>query len=255
MITDDSTLSTATQNLVLLRAGFSPACMNTHTLNCGFTGLGPAVGPRLRGNRTRIVELYTNPPDGAPVVCADELEPATLYASPPAPACRRTDTASKTIDYSRSPEKTLSYGALRPRDGQEIAIPAPSRISVYYQQLQQLVEDAKSCGDIYVIIDNLSPITAHPPRLTGGPPPHHTRIHPGRRVPAQPAGGLAAPVSQDRPCRALVRRPRPHPPHDPRRYQAGQLPRPPVDLGQSRNAHQALVPPVCVHPLRNAATG
>ncbi|MFE2972820.1 helix-turn-helix domain-containing protein, partial [Streptomyces sp. NPDC059340] len=45
----------------------------------------PLEGSGLRGKRTRIVELYTSPPDGATVVCADELGPVIPRTFPPAP--------------------------------------------------------------------------------------------------------------------------------------------------------------------------
>ncbi|MGP4089779.1 transposase [Streptomyces sp. KR55] len=76
---------------------------------------------------------------------------------PPAPGWSPDGHRIKNeIDYSRGPEKTWVYGALRPRDGQEITMTAPSRNSAYYQQFLQLVEDANPHGDIYVITDNLS---------------------------------------------------------------------------------------------------
>jgi transposase len=112
----------------------------------------------LREKRTRIVELYTSPPTGATVVGTDELGPVIPRTFPPAPGWspdgRRT---KKEIDYSRGPEKTWVYGALRVRDGQELTMTATSRNSAFYQQFLQLVEDATPVGDIYVITDNLSP--------------------------------------------------------------------------------------------------
>ncbi|WP_329536877.1 hypothetical protein [Streptomyces sp. NBC_01450] len=50
--------------------------------------------------------------------------------------------------YSRGPEKTWVYGALRVRDGHEVTMTATSHNSGFYQQFLQLVEDANPVGDI-----------------------------------------------------------------------------------------------------------
>jgi transposase len=114
-------------------------------------------GCGLRGKRTRIVELYTSPPAGATVVCTDELGPVIPRTFPPAPGWSPDGHRIKNeIDYSRGPEKTWVYGALRVRDGQEFTMTATSRNSAFYQRFLQLVEDANPVGDIYVITDNLS---------------------------------------------------------------------------------------------------
>ncbi|MEV6029069.1 transposase [Streptomyces sp. NPDC052036] len=91
------------------------------------------------------------------MVCADELGPVIPRTIPPAPGWSPDGHRIKNeIDYSRGPEKTWVYGALRPRDGQAVTMTATSRNSVFYQQFLQLVEDADPAGDIYVITDNLS---------------------------------------------------------------------------------------------------
>ncbi|MGW7825298.1 hypothetical protein ACWGLF_46835, partial [Streptomyces puniciscabiei] len=82
----------------------------------------------LRGKRTRIVELYTSAPAGATVVGADELGPVIPRTFPPAPGWSPDGHRIKNeIDYSRGPEKTWVYGALRVRDGQELTMTAASR--------------------------------------------------------------------------------------------------------------------------------
>ncbi|MEU1510511.1 IS630 family transposase [Kitasatospora sp. NPDC005748] len=104
-----------------------------------------------------MIGLYTCPPDGATVVCADELGPVIPRTFPPAPGWSPDGHRIKNeIDYSRGPEKTWVYGGLRVRDGQQITMTASSRNSVFYQQFLQLVEDANPTGDIYVVTDNLS---------------------------------------------------------------------------------------------------
>ncbi|MGW2825951.1 transposase [Streptomyces sp. NPDC001443] len=78
-------------------------------------------------------------------------------AFPPAPGWSPDGHRIKNeLDYSRGPEKTWVYGALRVRDGQELTMTATSRNSAFYQQFLQLVEDANPVGDIYVITGNLS---------------------------------------------------------------------------------------------------
>jgi transposase len=60
------------------------------------------------------------------------------------------------LDYSRGPDKTWVYGALRPRDGQVVTLTAASRNSVGYQRLLAVVEAANPTGAIVVVTDNLS---------------------------------------------------------------------------------------------------
>jgi hypothetical protein len=78
--------------------------------------------------RTRIIGLYTDPPDDTTVVCADELGPVIPRTFPPAPDWSMTGhRVESELDYSRGPEKTWVYGGLRVRDGHEITCTAPSR--------------------------------------------------------------------------------------------------------------------------------
>ncbi|WP_329445609.1 transposase [Streptomyces canus] len=112
---------------------------------------------RIELSRTRIVELNAGTPAGATVVCADEPGPVIPRTFPPAPGWSPDGHRIKNeIDYSREPEKTWVYGALRVRDGQELTMTAISRNSAFYQQFLQLFKDANPVGDIYVITDNLS---------------------------------------------------------------------------------------------------
>ncbi|WP_257980885.1 transposase [Streptomyces sp. CB02959] len=114
-------------------------------------------GSGLRGKRTRIIELYTSPPDGTTVVCADELGPVIPRTFPSAPGWSPNGHRSKAeLDYSRGPKKTWVYGALRVTDGHAVTMTAPSRNSAFYQQFLQKVEDANPTGEIVVVTDNLS---------------------------------------------------------------------------------------------------
>jgi transposase len=101
--------------------------------------------------------LYTDPPEGATVVCADELGPVIPRTFPPAPGWSPDGHRIKAeLDYSRGPEKTWVYGGLRIRDGVEVTMTAASRNSGNYQRFLQLVEDANPTGDLWIITDNLS---------------------------------------------------------------------------------------------------
>jgi hypothetical protein len=114
-------------------------------------------GPGFRGKRTRIVTLYTQPPAGATVLCIDELGPVIPRTFPPAPGWSPDGHRIKNeLDYGRGPEKTWVYGALRPADGHEITMTAPSRNSAHYQRFLQTVEEAHPGEDIVVVTDNLS---------------------------------------------------------------------------------------------------
>jgi len=103
------------------------------------------------------VELYTAPPAGSTVICADELGPVIPRTFPPAPGWSPGGHRVKApLEYSRGPEKTWVYGGLRVKDGQALTLCAPSRNSAFYQDFLQLAEQANPEGTIWVITDNLS---------------------------------------------------------------------------------------------------
>jgi DDE superfamily endonuclease len=103
------------------------------------------------------VELYTAPPPGSTVICADELGPVIPRTFPPAPGWSPGGHRIKApLEYSRGPEKTWVYGGLRVRDGQAVTMCAPSRNSAFCQDFLQLEEQADPEGTIWVITDNLS---------------------------------------------------------------------------------------------------
>jgi len=60
------------------------------------------------------------------------------------------------MDYSRGPEKTWVYGALRVCDGKELTRCAASRNSTNYIALLTDIEADNPAGDIFIITDNLS---------------------------------------------------------------------------------------------------
>src|SRR5215831_11694870 len=72
---------------------------------------GPQLGhqhrPGVRPKRTSIVELYTAPPAGSTVICADELGPVIPRTFPPAPGWSPGGHRIKApLEYARGPEKT-----------------------------------------------------------------------------------------------------------------------------------------------------
>uniref|UniRef100_UPI000B16C05E IS630 family transposase n=1 Tax=Nocardia amamiensis TaxID=404578 RepID=UPI000B16C05E len=114
-------------------------------------------GSVLRPKRTHIVGLYTQPPEGATVVCADELGPVSPRTFVPPPGWSVDGHRIKApLEYSRGPDRVWVYGSIRVRDGQAVTLTAGSRNSVNYQRFLELIEQANPVGDIYVITDNLS---------------------------------------------------------------------------------------------------
>ncbi|WP_198359616.1 IS630 family transposase, partial [Streptomyces fildesensis] len=137
--------------------------------------MDPLKGPGFRGKRTRVVGLYTCPPEDATVICVDELGPVIPRTFPPAPGWSPDGHRIKAeLDYGRGPEKTWVYGGLRIRDGQQVTMTAPSRNSAFYQQFLQRIEEANPAGDIYVVTDNLS---SHNSLSTRTWLEDHPRIH------------------------------------------------------------------------------
>src|SRR5512135_3692881 len=116
--------------------------------------LGGQHGSGVRPERTRVVELYTAPPPGSTVICADELGPVIPRTFPPAPGWSGDGHRIKApLEYSRGPEKTWVYGGLRVRDGQALTMCAPARNSEYYQRFLRQAEDANPQGKIVIITD------------------------------------------------------------------------------------------------------
>jgi hypothetical protein len=93
------------------------------------------------------VELYTAPPPGSTVICADELGPVIPRTFPPAPGWSPGGHRIKApLEYARGPDKTWVYGGLRVADGQAITMCAPSRNSTAYQDFLHRAEHANPAG-------------------------------------------------------------------------------------------------------------
>jgi hypothetical protein len=111
----------------------------------------------LSAIRTAVVTHYTQPPEGSMTICTDELGPVIPRTFPPASGWSADGHRIKApLDYSIGEEKVWVYGALRVRDGQEIARCATSRNSKGYIALPTNIEVANPIGAIFVITDNLS---------------------------------------------------------------------------------------------------
>jgi len=78
------------------------------------------------------------------------------------------------LDYSRGPEKTWVYGALRVRDGKELTRCAASRNSTNSITLLEDIEADNARGDVFIITDNLSSHTSAQTRVWMA---EHPRLH------------------------------------------------------------------------------
>ena len=105
----------------------------------------------------------------------DELGPVVPRTFPPVPGWSATGHRIKApLDYSRGPEKTWVYGALRVRDGKELTSCAASRNSTNYISLLSDIEADNATGDIFIITDNLS---SHSSAQTRAWMAEHPRLH------------------------------------------------------------------------------
>ena len=94
---------------------------------------------------------------------------------PPAPSWSANGHRVKALlDYSRGPEKTWVYGALRVRDGKELTQCAASRNSTNYIARLSDIEADTAKGDISIITDNLS---SHNSAQTRTWLAEHPRLH------------------------------------------------------------------------------
>jgi hypothetical protein len=117
---------------------------------------------------------------------------------PPAPGWSATGHRIKAlIDYSRGPEKTWGYGALRVRDGKELTRCAASRNSTNYIALPARIEADNATGDIFIITDHLSShnraqTRTWPSRASPAPAGLHPRLSPAGSTCKRVGGGSSA---------------------------------------------------------------
>src|SRR5204863_4550924 len=90
-------------------------------------------GPGVRRKKGAIEELYASPPEGAAVVCLDEMGPEAAKSFPgtevirPAPeGGRPAGRARQAADYGRR-GKGYVFGAFRPATGEALTRPYPGR--------------------------------------------------------------------------------------------------------------------------------
>lgn len=115
-----------------------------------------SADPEFVPKRSKIIELYTDPPPNSTVVCVDELGPVTPRAFPPAPGWSPDGHRVKApLEYSRGPDKVWVFGALRVEDGKSLTFTSRSRNSKSYIKLLKKIERAIPKGLIYLIADNL----------------------------------------------------------------------------------------------------
>jgi hypothetical protein len=134
---------------------------------------GPGVCPK----RTRIVTLYTAPPEGATVRCVDELGPVTPRTFPPAPTWSGDGHRIKApLVYSRGYDTAWIYGALRIRDGQVRTQTAPARTTAGYLDLLAAIDRDNPDGDLSLITDTLSSHTSGPIRDWLAAPPRVQQV-------------------------------------------------------------------------------
>src|SRR5262245_41971557 len=119
--------------------------------------LGGQHRPGVRPKRTAVVELYTAPPPGSTVLCADELGPVIPRTFPPAPGWSPGGHRIKApLEYARGPEKPGAYAGLRVADRQAITMCSPTHNSAAYHDFLQRAEYANPKATSYAITDNLS---------------------------------------------------------------------------------------------------
>jgi hypothetical protein len=185
----------------------------------------------------------------------DELGPVVPRTFPPAPGWSPTGHRIKAVlDYSRGPEKTWVYGALRVRDGKELTRCAASRNSKNYIALLTDIEAENPTSDIYMITDNLSSHNSLETRtwLEAHPRLHHVFIPTGARL-SQPARGLVAALPPRCPGRAKLCQPRRHRASHSRCHGSTQPSSQAVDLGTPSQVPSPSSPSLLLPYLRNTA--
>ena len=222
--------------------------------------MGDKQRSRVCPKRTRIVTLYTAPPEGATILCVDELGPVTPRTFPPAPGWSGDGHRIKApLIYSRGYDKAWVYGALRVRDGQVRTQTAPARNTAGYLALLSAIDRDNPEGDLYLITDNLSSHTSGPIRewLAAHPRVQQVFIPVGAAWLNLPQShrSLVATLAPRRLCWPVFRRSRRDRPRHARGDWPAQSPRPSVGLGPSTASTPPASSPLRLLSLRNDALG
>jgi transposase len=104
--------------------------------------------------------LYQDPPDGAVVICLDEMGPTSAKSYPGIQVVKGVQEggrAKQEIDYGRR-GKGYVFGAFRPATGEAFTRTYPSRSAVNFADFLEQTDPwlPTEAGRVYAILDNLS---------------------------------------------------------------------------------------------------
>ena len=113
-------------------------------------------GPGVRRKKGAIERLYTSPPEGAVVVCLDEMGPESAKSFPGQEVTRAADRAKQAADYGRR-GKGYVFGAFRPATGEAFTHPYTGRTTANWIDFLERVERwvPAEVGTVYAVLDNL----------------------------------------------------------------------------------------------------
>jgi transposase len=116
----------------------------------------PQGGPRVRRKKGAIEQLYTSPPEGAAVVCLDEMGPESAKSFPGQEVTRVAGRAKQAADYGRR-GKGYVFGAFIPATGEALTQPYAGRTTANWIDFLGRVEAwvPADVGAVYAILDNL----------------------------------------------------------------------------------------------------
>jgi transposase len=130
---------------------------------------GERVDPRFAEKRAVIARLYTDPPQGATVVCLDEMGPQAPKVTPgqepvraapgvaPDGTPRPAERARREIEAGRRGRGGYVFGAFRPASGEAFTHAYQRRRGVDWVDFLERVEAwlPPELGRVYAILDNL----------------------------------------------------------------------------------------------------
>ena len=112
-------------------------------------------GPGVRRQKGAIETLYTAPPQGAAVVCLDEMGPESAKSFPGTEVTG--GRARQAADYGRRGQGYV-FGAFRPATGEALTRPYPGRTTANWIDFLGRVEAwvPTEVGTVYAVLDNLA---------------------------------------------------------------------------------------------------